>query len=168
MAFTKAQRQRIVREYALRNNGVYNPALFLKEVRDTGPDHPAYEWFEWDDDAAATAHRLRQARDFARDLVVKFTVEALGADRKMVVRQVEMPMVLSPISGRSDGGGYYLSEPSDLEHHRELCRQAAQSLRAWLRRYDAALAHVSVGTDRFASAIIALEAVDEPAEDEAA
>jgi hypothetical protein len=37
MSFSKSIRQRIVREFAVRHNGQYNPSLFLEEVRQRGP-----------------------------------------------------------------------------------------------------------------------------------
>jgi len=136
MSLSKLTRQRIVKEFAVRHNGHYNAALFLDEVRKTGKKHPAYEWFEWDADKAAQAHQLEQARAFARDLRVTFTVtEISGGKRRVRVRESTMPMVISPIRGRQDGGGYVLVDPKDQGHVDEHCRQAAMGLRAWLGRY---------------------------------
>lgn len=137
--FTKALRQKIVRDFAIKHNGHFNPRLFLQEVREVGPGHPAYEWFEWDDACAAHTHRVEQAREFARDLRVTFEVEEIGRGRSITVRQVTMPMVISPVSGRKDGGGYFLSDPDDDSHMAEHCRQAATALEAWLERYQAAV-----------------------------
>ena len=53
--FTKALRERIVREFTARHNGRFDPAVFVEEVRQAGPSHEAYEWFQWDDEAAAEA-----------------------------------------------------------------------------------------------------------------
>lgn len=139
--FTKELRQEIVREFALRHNGIFNPALFLDEVRSAGPSHQAYEWFEWDASKAALAYQTEQARNFARDLRVVFKIEEIGRKSAFTVRQTEMPMVMSPMAGRSKGGGYILVDPDDAEHMQEHCRQAATALRAWLDRYDAALVH---------------------------
>lgn len=138
---TKAARQEIVREFATRHNGRFNPTLFVDEVRQKGPSHPAYGWFEWNRDTAARQWQIEQARDFARDLRVAFTVEAIGAGRRIVVRQAEMPLVLSPMEGRRSGGGYVLTDETDPEHMAEHCRQAAGALRAWLNRYAAAVHH---------------------------
>lgn len=141
--FTKALRQEIVREFAIRHNGTYNPSLFLEEVRNQGKKHPAFEWFEWDRDKAALAYQVEQARDFARDLRVTFKVtEINGGKRKVKVRESTMPLVLSPLEGRKDGGGYLLVDPDDPAYLDEHCRQAAQSLRAWMSRYASAVKHV--------------------------
>lgn len=145
--FTKALRQEIIRDFATRHNGFYNPLLFLEEVRASGPEHPAYEWFEWNDDRAAQEHRLWQAREFARDLKVSFTVQEIGRNKAIKVREVSMPLALSPVEGRHKGGGYFVSDPDNPEHLEELARQAATALESWLRRYEAALLHAGGSKD---------------------
>ncbi len=135
-AFTKALRQKIVEDFARENNGWFDARAFLSHVQEVGPDHPAYEWFEWDDVSAAEAHRLDQARDFARGLVVKFEVHTL---ERGVVRIAQAPLVTSPVSTRKSGGGYYLTDPHDRDHMAELRRQAATDLRWFIRRYSAAI-----------------------------
>lgn len=162
--FTKQLRQQIVEEFSIRHNGHFNPTLFLEEVRSKGPRHPAYEWFEWDQDKAALAYQIEQARDFARDLRVSFRVEEVGRGRTVSVREAEMPMVLSPMAGRRDGGGYYLVDPENPEHAAEHCRQAAVALRAWFRRYQSALVHANGSSAAIEKAIKALEAAS-PSED---
>lgn len=137
--YTKAQRQEIIREFAVRHNGQYNPKLFIEEVQSQGSAHPAYEWFEWDDDTAAREHRLWQAREFAKNLRISFTVEEVGRSNVIRLRQTEAPLVLSPVEGRSDGGGYHLFDPNNPEHVAEHCSQAAKSLRSWLNRHESAL-----------------------------
>jgi hypothetical protein len=139
--FTKELRQEIIREFAVRHNGHFNPALFVEEVRTAGADHPAYEWFEWDKDKAAAAHLVWQAREFATGLRVSFTVEAVGRKGAVSVREVSMPFAMSPVDQRKLGGGYVVSDPNDPAHMVELCRQAVTDLDRWLRRYEAALAH---------------------------
>jgi hypothetical protein len=139
--FTKALRQQIVRDFSIRHNGQFNPALFVEEVRKTGPSHPAHEWFEWDAKKAALQYQIEQAREFARDLRVVFTVEEIGRNKAVVVRERVMPLVLSPIDRRDKGGGYVLTDPENPEHMAEHCRQAASALDAWLGRYSAAVDH---------------------------
>lgn len=139
--FTKERRQEIIREFAIRHNGHFNPTLFVQEVRATGADHPAYEWFEWSLDKAAEQHWLWQAREFANGLRVSFTVETVGREGAIKVREVSAPFALSPVDQRRQGGGYYVTDPSDPAHMAELCRQAVNDLERWLRRYEAALVH---------------------------
>jgi hypothetical protein len=140
--FTKALRQKIVKDFAIKHNGIYNPTLFLEEVRRSGPSHPAYDWFEWDRDRAAAQYQVEQARNFARDLRVSFKVEVINGGRRSIqVRETAMPLVLSPVDGRRSGGGYVLTDENDPAHMIEHCRQAAMALRAWLSRYRSAGEH---------------------------
>ena len=57
----------------------------------------------------------------------------------MKIVEQEMPLVLSPMSGRRQGGGYFLSDPNNPEHLAVLAGEGATALRAWLKRYSAAL-----------------------------
>ncbi len=111
--FTKQRRQEIVRDFAVRHNGHYNPRLFLEEVKREGEKHAAYDWFQWDTEKAAFAHHLEQAREFAQDLRVVFTVEAVGGAKNLKVKEAPMPLVISPMENRSTGGGYLLVDPKD-------------------------------------------------------
>lgn len=153
---TKERRQEIVRDFALKHGGVYDPALFFDEVYEKGEDHPAHGWFEWDGDKAAREYNIWQARVFANGLRVKFTVEEVGRSGKMTVREIEMPMLLSPMDNRQSGGGYYMVDQNNPEHMREHCRQAALSLNTWLERYRSALAFAGVspaGIEKLAHSI---------------
>ena len=158
MGLSKIERQRIVKEFALRHNGTFNPTLFLEEVRRTGERHPAYNWFEWDAGKAALSYQVEQARSFARDLRVTFTVTEISSGKRRVkVRETAMPLVLSPIEGRKDGGGYVLVDPKNESHLDEHCRQAALTLRGWLSRYSEAVRHVGGNVSQLESLISALE-----------
>lgn len=166
--FTKKLRQKIVDEFSTRHNGQYNPELFLREVQEKGPEHPAYGWFEWDSNKAAHEHNLWQARSFAKDLRIVFEVEQVGRSGTMTVVQQEMPTVLSPVAGRNGGGGYVLTDPDNPEHMAEHCRQAGTALRSWLKRYSAALMHVDGSIKPVERIAEALERVEAPKEEKAA
>jgi len=125
----RKQRAEIVKDFCLRHGGVYNPQTFVEEVRSTGPDHPAYDLFTWDDTKAAREHRTWQARMFVQGLKLVFEVE----------HQTPTALLLSPSSTRQDGMGYYMFDPDDPDHLEELRRQAVVDLRAWLVRYAVAL-----------------------------
>jgi len=155
--FTKALRQHIVREFAVRHNGTFNPNLFLDEVRKTGPSHPAHAWFDWNRDEAARKWQVEQAREFARDLRVTFKVEEVGRAKAISVKEREMPLVMSPVEGRSHGGGYVLTDPNDPDHMAEHCLQAAMALRSWLNRYSAALAYAGSAPASVLNIVGALE-----------
>lgn len=136
--FSKALRERIVREFTARHNGRYDPAVFVEEVKAAGPDHEAYEWFEWDDEAAASSFRVEQARSFVQGINISFTVETLVRGN-ITVSPCIMPLVVSPMEGRRAGGGYVINNPDNPDHVAEFCGQAARDLDAWLRRYRAAV-----------------------------
>ena len=157
--YTKDRRQKIIRDFCLHRNADFDARLFEQEVRETGPDHPAYEWFEWDGDKAAREHRIWQAREFAKGLRVSFTVEEIGRSGAITVRQMDAPMLVSPLQGRHSGGGYQLVDPDDPEHMAELCRQAAADLGRWLRRYEGALAYAGGSTAAIATQVARLEAI---------
>lgn len=159
--FTKEFRQRVIREFAVRHNGTFNPALFLQEVERTGSEHEAYEWFEWDDATAARSHRLRQAREFARDLKITFTVESVGRGNAISVRQAEAPFAVSPQMDRQKGGGYVLTDPTSPAHMAEIGRQAITDLQAWARRYDAVLARAGVTPTQIERITSALDRVSD-------
>lgn len=166
--FTKELRQKIVEDFSRRHNGQYSPELFLKEVKEAGETHEAYSWFEWDGKKAAQEYRLWQARSFAKDLRINFTVEEVGTSGAVTVRATEMPAVLSPVGGRKTGGGYVLTNPNDPEHMAEHCRQAGTALLSWLNRYSAALVHVDGSTKNIERLASAMQAVEAPAHAEAA
>jgi len=166
--FTKELRQQIVEEFSRRHNGLYDPALFLREVKERGKEHPAFEWFEWNKNKAAQEHNLWQARCFAKDLRINFTVEEVGRSGAVTVRSTEMPMVLSPTSGRSDGGGYVLTDPTNPAHQAEHCHQAAAALRSWYKRYQAAVIYAGFGEKTIESIAEAMEAVKAPEQMQAA
>lgn len=163
---TKDKRQEIIREFASRHNGTYMPALFVEEVRGT-PDHPAYGWFDWDPGKAAHEHWLWQAREFASGLMVKFSIETIGRNEAIRVREVEMPFALSPMEYRRSGGGYYLLDPDNPGHMAELCGQAATALSSWVNRYRGAVEHAGGSVAAIERQLKLLEAaapVDEDAE----
>jgi len=155
--YTKELRQQLVREFAERNGGWFDPAAFLIEVQNAGSEHPAYEWFQWDNEKAALEFRLDQARDFARGLVVRFEVEEVYRG-KMRIAERSAPLILSPLGKRRDGGGYFFTDPNSAEHMEELRKQAAQSLRWFISRYEAVLTHVGVGIAPLERIQIALDA----------
>lgn len=141
MKFTKELRQQIVQDFCSRNGGIFNPILFLEEVRERGAEHPAYGWFEWDASKAAREYQLIQARNFANDLRINFTVEEIGPRRSLTIREVEGPMFISPMANRQAGGGYFEVDPNDPVKMAEYCGQAALALRTFLRRYEAAVVY---------------------------
>lgn len=156
--FKRSLREEIVREFTARHGGLFDPEAFVAEVQRKGAAHPAFEWFEWDDAAAASAHRIEQAREFVSDLRVTFSVEIIGRNQSITIREMEAPFALSPLSGRRTGG-YYITDPRDPEHMAELCHQARRDLDAWLRRYGSAVLHAGGNITPIERLVSALGAV---------
>ena len=138
--FTREARQEIVEAFARANGGVFDAGAFLAEVSQVGKKHAAWDWFEWNDNKAAREHRLDQARDFARGLVVRFEIQVVDRGATKVVSQ-SVPLIMSPTDNRRQGGGYVMTDPDDPQHMAELCRQAAQGLRWFIERFEAAIRH---------------------------
>lgn len=141
--FSKALRERIVRDFTARHNGRFDPAVFVEEVREAGPSHEAHEWFEWNDVEAAHQYRVEQARAFVQGIRVSFTVEEVSRGR-VTVQERSFPLALSPLGDRRSGGGYIVTDPDDPDCMAELCSQAARDLEAWLGRYSVALVYAGV------------------------
>ncbi len=166
--FSKELRQEIVEEFAVRHNGQFDSALFLKEIEETGKSHRAYGWFQWDDSKAAREYRLWQARAFANDLRVTFSVEEVGQQGAVTVKTAVMPAVISPVAERKNGGGYVLTDFNNPEHMAEHCRQAAIALKSWLNRYQAAVVHVYKSDLAITQIAAVLESVKAPEIEKAA
>jgi hypothetical protein len=135
----RKQRAEIVKDFCLRHDGVYNPHTFVEEVRSTGPDHPAYQFFTWDDTEAANKQRTWEARMFVQGLKLVFQIEHQTPTGRIKIHERDVPLLLSPSSTRQDGMGYYMFDPNDPDHLEELRRQAVVDLKAWLVRYSVAL-----------------------------
>jgi len=166
--FTKEQRQEIIRDFCLRRNADFDARLFEQEVREKGPEHPAYDWFEWDGDKAASEYRIWQARTFATGLRVSFKVEEIGRGGTVTVRSVEAPLLISPGADRKTGGGYHFTDPANPEHMAEFCRQAAVALSGWMRRYEGALLHAGGAAHTIERQVKLLEKAATPAKVEEA
>ena len=138
---TKEERQNIIRDFAGRHNGFFNPAAFVEEIRNVGRKHPAYGWFTWDRNKAAFEYQVWQAREFAVGLRIRFTVEEIGRSKRITIRERIMPFAISPVERRRESVGYYVTDPENPEHMAEFCRQAATALRTWINRYGAAVSH---------------------------
>lgn len=146
---TQKQRQEIIAEYAARHDGVWDAHGFLDEVRNSNGSHPAYKWFTWDRDVAATRWQVEEARRFAQGLRVKFEVREVGRNAPLPIKSHEVPFLLSPLSKRQAGGGYFVTDLNRKDHVAELCAQAALSLRQFIRRYSAAIEHVGLSVEEY-------------------
>ena len=128
--YTADERQAIIDEF-IAEHGSFEPALFVEEAR--SENHPAHDWFEWDDGAAAERYRVWQARQFVHVRVVTRIVD--GGTAEVAVSR---PEYVAQESQREDG---YI-RVSSPDGEAELRWQALDSgfgLRSWLKRYESAL-----------------------------
>ena len=158
--FTKETRQAIIDDFIYRH-GSYEPRVFVEEVAEKCGEHPAYKWFMWDNDAAATEYRVWQARMFVRDLVVKFSVETI-IHGKITVRHVEAPYIFSSTEDRNSGGGYERVDPTNPESMAKFCHEAAVAMRQWIDRYEGALVYAGGTTKPLIAVMRILEAAWKP------
>ena len=102
------------------------------------PDHEAYPWFFAKDDAeAAREYRIGLARRMASGMRVVARTETTETN-VVQITESSYPAYVSPVAGRSKGGGYERFDPDDAEAMAELQRQGAVALRSWLDRYQGA------------------------------
>lgn len=139
MILSAERKQEIVRDYCLRNGGVYHPAGFFDEVTAAGPTHEAWEYFQWEKERGWREHNIHLARMFVNGLRVRFIIEEVGRSGKIVTRETITPLVQSSINERRNNGGYVLLDPNDPAHIAEMARQAALALNAFCSRYELAV-----------------------------
>jgi hypothetical protein len=123
-------------------------AEFLGWAATLDPTDPIFIHFCWDDAQAGHEWRLQQARRFIASVRIDYQVrlEEVSTSSRAAMRSavIEIPMFMSPRRDRDHGGGYVTFQPRDDDHRREWCGQAADSLRAWSRRHEAALSFAGV------------------------
>ena len=138
MAFTKADRQRIIDGYlAETGRNMFNAAEFIDWLGEQ-PEHEAYSWFYGKDDAtAAREYRIGLARQMASGLRIVAEVSTMRA-KVVQIAVREFPAYVSPVASRKSGGGYEPFDPKDAASMAELRRQGEVALQSWLRRYRGA------------------------------
>ena len=123
---TQEERLEIAQAHAKRHNGRINVWAFVREASD--PEHPAHDIFTWDDEEAAHAHRLQQARHFFSG--IRYTV----TQDKQTVR--------IPAFVAAEGNGLYdqvdtSKSPIQVKNNpAALHNEAVTSLRRWYGRYE--------------------------------
>jgi len=142
MKMTSANRQKIIDDYlADSGQNMFSASEFIDWLAEK-PKHIAYPWFfNKDDESAAREYRIGLARRMASGLRIithVSTAPATGSVVHITVR--ELPMFVSPMASRHEGGGYQPVDPQDEAQLAEIRRQSGTALRAWLRRYSGALA----------------------------
>src|SRR3954464_3800515 len=164
--FTDDEREAILIDYCKRHNRSFDAEGFAAEVESTGPKHPAYEAFTWDVDVGMHRLHVEEARNFSRGLKITWSETVISRSGAIKVTH-SMPLLLSPPQQRQSGGGYVLADPDDPKHMGYLCDEGASALRAWVRRYEAALAHVGIPLKTLERIVHALEEAANPGKEAA-
>lgn len=140
VAFNRTYRQQVIDEYLNatgRNHFV--PAEFLEWLQPQ-EDHRVWAvFFGKSDEDAAHQYRLTVARQFVAGL--RIVVNAQTSTGQVTVK---VPAFISPMADRRSGGGYLPIDVRRSDSTAELCRQAAEDLARWLRRWEGTAAIVSV------------------------
>ena len=143
---TRAERQRLIDD-CIRRHGSFDNQGFVDEVRTTGPDHPAFAFFDWDDAAAGNARRLMQVRQFLKDLVIIVTAPKVVKAKafKVAAETARVARVAAPLtvpafidmesSEKPVGGGYEPFDVKDPEQVKRFRNKASVALSSWLNRY---------------------------------
>ncbi|OQA02218.1 MAG: hypothetical protein BWY71_00100 [Planctomycetes bacterium ADurb.Bin412] len=120
-------------EKIIETNGVCTPALLLDESRDEKA--PLHFEFEWDDSVAAEKHRLTQASDMIRCLVI---VEERGKDQEPIRIRAFQFVETDPESKTDTRNGYItLQETMERnDYGSQIRKRAAQELNAYQAKYS--------------------------------
>ena len=134
--FTHEERIRITEDHLLQHDGIFRAEDFVEEARH--PEHPAHNWFEWDNGIAADSYRLWQARRFVslKVLIPEPRVTDLSKDGT-ILKVTYRPLLVSPIETRDDGGGYISTDSP--EGRAFLLQEAVRTGYQWLHRYTGVL-----------------------------
>lgn len=153
-AFNRTYRQQVIDEYLNatgRNHFV--PAEFLKWLQPQ-EDHRVWSiFFGKSDEDAAHQYRLALTRQFVAGLRI-----VVNAETSIGAIAVKVPAFISPVADRKVGGGYLPIDVRRSDSTAELCRQAAEDLARWLRRWEGTAALVGVDVSeakKIASALAA-------------
>ena len=132
--FTKEIRMEIIHAH-IEEFGKFEATVFEEAAQ--SPQHPAHDWFTWDDGDAAKAWRVQEARMFGHIRITRQAVETVDAGTGGSVRIELGPMLVSPPDNRADGGGYLLA--SSPEGQDALRAEAALMMLQWLARFRTVL-----------------------------
>lgn len=153
-AFDRTYRQRIIDEYLNatgRNHFV--PAEFL-EWLEPQEDHRVWSVFFGKSEAdAAHQYRLMLARQFVAGLRI-----VVQAQTETGPVSVKVPAFISPVADRKTGGGYVTVDVRERSTTEEMCRQAADALDGWIKRWGGTAAMAGVDVSKANEIVGALRA----------
>ena len=162
MKWNKQRRQKIIDDYlAATGENTFNAADFIDWLEDK-PEHPLWRfWWGVDADDAKRRWMVDEARKFASGLRITVTETEIVNSTVTHIATREYPAFISPISGRSSGGGYVPFDPNDAAAMEELQAQASASLRQWLRRFRGAAEFAGLSVEPIEKLAAALAREDE-------
>lgn len=105
--------------------GELTPADVVADARNH--NSPLHSFFEWNDSAAAEAHRLQQARGLIRAVVAVYTLED-----KPAVRQRAYVHIAEPSAPHYREAGHAMSH---AKTRKMVLQRAWRELQAWRERY---------------------------------
>lgn len=154
---TKEQVRLELQKIATANGGVLVPEHVVEAARDE--NHPLHKQFEWDDEEAARAWRIEQARGLIRSVTLKVHTETVTVDAPFYVRDARA-------AGNAPG---YSSLPrirDEAQLARETITAEWERVKASLERVRAVAVGVGLDEDaRRASVLLRMfEAPSESAE----
>lgn len=158
--FTKDERQKIIDDY-LKATGqnMFIASKFVDWLSDK-TYHVAYSWFYgMSDEVAAREHRINLARSMASGLRITASFSTAPSQAKSVsVRSSDYPAMISPMSMRTNGGGYIQFDPKDPKSMVEFRNEAAMMLRSWVKRYRVALDDAGIDAETLKNMAASLDA----------
>jgi len=158
--FTKDERQKIIDDYLQRTGQNLFVAAQFVDWLSGKKDHIAYSWFYgMSDESAAREHRVSLARSMASGLRVTASFSTAPSQAKSVsVRSSDYPAMISPMSMRTNGGGYIQFDPKDPKSMVEFRNEAAMMLRSWIKRYRVALDDAGIDAEALKNMAESLDA----------
>ena len=135
----KAEKQRWIDEYlSASGRNLFIPGEFVDWLGDR-PDHPAHPLIYGKETAeAAREYRIDLVRRMASGLRITVTSSTTNESSVVSIISREYPSLISPVSGRQNGGGYVAYDATDSAVVSEFMTQGINSLRTWLSRYRGA------------------------------
>lgn len=114
-------------------HGAVTAQIVLDDARKRGS--PLHGFFNWNDKAAAEAHRLDKARFLLRSVRIVVTRER---DEKPIRVRAFVKVSATDDGARKQGAGFVTvaTAMSAAEHRREVVERALTELRQWRTRYD--------------------------------
>ena len=142
--FSELERKEIIETYLDDHDGILKLSEFIEDARD--PSHPAHEWdgwLGWDQEKLSLEALMDRGRKFIRittQASVPVQVDpVLFAIQEQPQELRDLPMFISPLSGRGDKErGYILTNTkAGLEEMRRQAVEGEFGLKAFCKRNDA-------------------------------